>query len=137
MVEHAFTAGPSRPSVVDVCPDNLLAVTHQQGPIASSRHRYDPQVRAPDGYPVILRESAIDWRDYLDVLLEDGTIEEWSISNGAVLELWFEARWISVRYETMRPSRERRVWLYFDRPDGRDGMELERAAMRLRWPSRR
>jgi hypothetical protein len=87
-------------------------------------------------FPIILKVSAIDWRDYLDAKLEDGSREEWSISNGRVLELRFRDTWIPVRYETMPPSKEHRVWLYFDHPDGPDGLELERATMRFRWPSR-
>jgi hypothetical protein len=87
------------------------------------------------GFPIILKVTALDWRDYLDAKLEDGRLEEWSISNGRVLELWFRDAWTPVRYETMHPSRAHRVWLYFDHPNGSDGMELNRATMRFRWPS--
>jgi hypothetical protein len=90
-------------------------------------------VRTVDGHPIILKVSVLDWRDHLD-FRADGSLEEWSISNGRVLELWFGDAWVPVRYEAMHPSWEHRVWLYFDHPDGGDGMELNRASMRFRWP---
>jgi hypothetical protein len=88
-----------------------------------------------NGYPIILKATALDWHDTLDLQLEDGTLEERPISNAAVLELWFEDRFVPVRYEKQRPWNLQRVWLYFDHPNGSDGMALNRATMRLRWPS--
>ena len=39
--------------------------------------------------------------------------------------------WTPVSYEVMRPTRERRVWLYFDHADD-EGLEFDRRTMRLR-----
>jgi hypothetical protein len=73
-----------------------------------------------------------DWRDYLTKVFDDGSSEQWSVNNGRHLEMWFETRWFTVRYEVMRPTREQRVWLYFQHQDS-DGLELNRSTMRFRW----
>jgi hypothetical protein len=87
------------------------------------------------GFPIILKATALDWHDTLDVQLENGTLEERPLGNAAVLELWFEDRFVLVRYERQRPLNLQRVWLYFDHPDGSNGMTLNRATMRFHWPS--
>lgn len=77
-----------------------------------------------------------DWRDYLTRYFEDGTHAYRDIHNGDFLELWFEGKWVEVRYETMFPRGEHLVFLYFDLPDGRHGLQLERNQMRFRWTPR-
>jgi hypothetical protein len=64
-----------------------------------------------NGFLIDLQVGQTDWRDYLTYEYEDGSREQWSISNGSQLKMWFLEEWVSVRYETMLPRSEYRVWL--------------------------
>ena len=87
------------------------------------------------GFLIDLQVGRSDWRDYLTHEYEDGSREQWSISNGSQLKMLFYGEWVAVRYETMLPRAEYRVWLYFDHPklSGADGLELRRGEMYFRW----
>jgi hypothetical protein len=89
----------------------------------------------PNGFLIDLQVGQSDWRDNLTYEYEDGSREQWSISNGSQLKMWFLEEWVWVRCETMLPRSEYRVWLYFDHPklSGSDGLELKRNEMYFRW----
>jgi hypothetical protein len=69
----------------------------------------------------------------LDLTIDHRSSEAWAINNGRHLELWREDRWVLVRHEVMRPTRNQRVWLCFQNPNSSDGRELNRNTMRFRW----
>ncbi len=78
-------------------------------------------MQALPGSMIELRESAFDFRDYLDGK---------PISSGDQLMLWNDGRWVFARYE-LASHRRREVVL--ESVDGVRG--LDRATMRFRWPT--
>jgi len=74
-----------------------------------------------DAATIELRESALDWRDYLDGK---------AVHNGDRLEWWDGTSWQLVRYET-----EGRAKAYLVGDDAAGiPHPLDRATMRFRWP---
>lgn len=74
------------------------------------------------GQAIELRDSGIDFRDYLDGK---------AIHNGDQLLLWADGGWICARYE-VASFHDRAVVL--DSVDG--ARRLDRASMRFRWPTK-